>query len=112
VSSGCITSNRHIIGDVRDHLNDEWDLLAVMHPPCTRLCNSGVRWLSDTTAIVPRLNALQKEKVAVADELAAADQARQRDSRLICAAIWRLYAVLKALEFQTFQPLQEQSPTL
>ncbi|WRH62059.1 MAG: hypothetical protein RSE12_17055 [Fuscovulum sp.] len=39
-------SNRHIIGDVRDYLNEGWDLLAVMHPPCTRLCNSGVRWLS------------------------------------------------------------------
>jgi hypothetical protein len=38
-------SNRHIVGDVRDLLNDGWDLLAVMHPPCTRLCNSGVRWL-------------------------------------------------------------------
>jgi hypothetical protein len=38
-------SNRHIIGDVRDHLHDGWDLLAVLHPPCTRLCNSGVRWL-------------------------------------------------------------------
>lgn len=39
-------SNRHIVGDVRDLLGDGWDLLAVMHPPCTRLCNSGVRWLS------------------------------------------------------------------
>lgn len=39
-------SNRHIQGDVRDHLNDGWDLLMVAHPPCTRLCNSGVRWLS------------------------------------------------------------------
>lgn len=38
-------SNRHIICDVRDLLNDEWDLIAVFHPPCTRLCNSGVRWL-------------------------------------------------------------------
>jgi hypothetical protein len=39
-------SNRHIIGDVRDvMMQDEWDILAVMHPPCTRLCNSGVRWL-------------------------------------------------------------------
>jgi len=38
-------SNRHIIGDVRDHLADGWDLLIVAHPPCTRLCNSGVRWL-------------------------------------------------------------------
>lgn len=39
-------SNRHIVGDVRDLLGDDWDLLAVMHPPCTRLCNSGVRWLN------------------------------------------------------------------
>jgi len=39
-------SNRHIIGDVRDVMRSEhWDLLALMHPPCTRLCNSGQRWL-------------------------------------------------------------------
>lgn len=40
-------SNQHIVGDVRDHLHDGWDLLAVFHPPCTRLCNSGVRWLNE-----------------------------------------------------------------
>lgn len=39
-------SNHHIIGDARDLLNDGWDLLMVAHPPCTRLCNSGVRWLT------------------------------------------------------------------
>ncbi|MCW4114764.1 hypothetical protein NPA31_007280 [Aurantimonas sp. MSK8Z-1] len=39
-------SNRHIRGDARDILGDGWDLLIVAHPPCTRLCNSGVRWLS------------------------------------------------------------------
>ncbi len=39
-------SNKHIIGDARDILNDGWDLLMVAHPPCTRLCNSGVRWLT------------------------------------------------------------------
>jgi hypothetical protein len=39
-------TNRHIQGDVRDVLKMErWDLLMVAHPPCTRLCNSGVRWL-------------------------------------------------------------------
>jgi len=37
-------SNQHIVGDARDHLNDGWDAM-VAHPPCTRLCNSGVRWL-------------------------------------------------------------------
>lgn len=39
-------SNHHITGDVRDVLGDGWDLLIVAHPPCTRLCNSGVRWLT------------------------------------------------------------------
>lgn len=38
-------ANKHIVGDVRDLLHDGWDLLMVAHPPCTRLCNSGVRWL-------------------------------------------------------------------
>lgn len=39
-------SNRHIICDIRDGiLNEGWDL-AVMHPPCTRLCRSGRRWMS------------------------------------------------------------------
>jgi hypothetical protein len=40
-------SNRHIRGDARDILGDGWDLLMVAHPPCTRLCNSGVRWLEE-----------------------------------------------------------------
>ena len=40
-------SNRHIVGDVRDVLDWGWDLLMVAHPPCTRLCNSGVRWLHE-----------------------------------------------------------------
>lgn len=39
-------SNRHIRDDVRNVLNDGWDLMMVAHPPCTRLCNSGVRWLT------------------------------------------------------------------
>lgn len=39
-------SNRHMIGDARTVLDWGWDLLMVAHPPCTRLCNSGVRWLT------------------------------------------------------------------
>ncbi|WP_343228666.1 hypothetical protein [Sphingomonas colocasiae] len=38
-------SNRHITGNLLDHLDDGWDMLAVFHPPCTVLCNSGVKWL-------------------------------------------------------------------
>lgn len=37
-------SKYHIQCDVRDVLNDGW-ALGIFHPPCTRLCNSGVRWL-------------------------------------------------------------------
>lgn len=43
-------TNRHIQGDVRDVMQGDWDLMAVMHPPCTRLCNSGVRWLTQAPA--------------------------------------------------------------
>jgi hypothetical protein len=44
-------SNRHIRGDARDLLQPGmWDLLIVAHPPCTRLCNSGVRWLTKPPA--------------------------------------------------------------
>lgn len=40
-------TNRHIQADVREVLKmQDWDLLMVAHPPCTRLCNSGVRWLT------------------------------------------------------------------
>lgn len=35
---------KHYKGDVRDILNDGFDMM-IAHPVCTRLCNSGVRWL-------------------------------------------------------------------
>lgn len=34
----------HIQGDVLGVLHEGWDL-AIFHPPCTRLANSGVTWL-------------------------------------------------------------------
>ena len=37
-------SPHHIQGDVLDILDQQWDL-CIFHPPCTYLCNSGVRWL-------------------------------------------------------------------
>lgn len=40
---------KHIKGDVLQVIRDGWDLM-IAHPPCTYLCNSGVRWLhSDPT---------------------------------------------------------------
>ena len=32
-------TNRHIQDDIRNVMQDDWDLLMVAHPPCTRLCN-------------------------------------------------------------------------
>lgn len=34
----------HVIGDVRPLLRERWDMV-IAFPPCTYLCNSGVRWL-------------------------------------------------------------------
>ncbi len=34
----------HIKGDVLEVIDDGWDMM-IAHPPCTRLTNSGVRWL-------------------------------------------------------------------
>ena len=36
----------HVLGDVRPLLREKWDLV-IAHPPCTYLCNSGVRWLHE-----------------------------------------------------------------
>ena len=36
----------HLQCDVRTVLNADWDLM-IAHPPCTYLCNSGVRWLHE-----------------------------------------------------------------
>lgn len=36
-------TTRHIQDDIRNVLDLGWDML-ICNPPCTRLCNSGVRW--------------------------------------------------------------------
>jgi len=36
----------HIQGDVLPLLRQPWDMI-IAHPPCTRLCNSGVRGLAE-----------------------------------------------------------------
>jgi len=71
-------SNRHIKGDVREILDWGWDLLIVAHPPCTRLCNSGVRWLSEPPG---------KIGTDYSEAQRAAYQAMDRDARL--AFMWQ-----------------------
>ena len=36
----------HLQCDARRWMRQRWDLV-IAHPPCTRLCNSGVRWLHE-----------------------------------------------------------------
>lgn len=42
-------SEFHYQGDVRDILQNEWDLM-ICHPPCTHLAVSGARWFKDKQA--------------------------------------------------------------
>lgn len=43
----------HHQGDVRDILNDGWDLM-IAHPPCTYLTVSGNKWMNDEIVRVLR----------------------------------------------------------
>lgn len=47
ILDGEINSEYHIKDDVRQVLyTEKWDLM-IAHPPCTYICNSGVRWLHE-----------------------------------------------------------------
>lgn len=55
---------RHYQGDVRDILNDGWDLM-VAHPNCKRLANSGSRWLyEDCKTSTAKQNWIDMEEAA------------------------------------------------
>jgi len=41
-------NGKHIQDDVLKHLDDGWDM-AIFHPECTYLSNSGVRWFHEAT---------------------------------------------------------------
>jgi site-specific DNA-cytosine methylase len=58
---------RHLIGDVRYWLSEEWDLM-IAHPPCTYLAVSGNRWMKER----PERHALRKEAIEFVEELMSA----------------------------------------
>ena len=62
-------SNRHIICDVRDLLGDGWDMLIVLHPPCDRLANSGIRWLTGKDGAAPKALPKGRTLASLWDEL-------------------------------------------
>lgn len=50
----------HYQGNVFNIIDDNWDLM-IAHPPCTYLCNSGVRWLVRNGEFVePRLTQMKE----------------------------------------------------
>ena len=57
----------HIHDDVRNHLNDGWDMM-IAHDPCTYQCLSGVRWLGT----IPGRWSLLTESCAFTKELLSA----------------------------------------
>lgn len=54
----------HIQDNVLDYLAEDWDLM-IGHPPCTYLCNSGVRWLytSDKNIDTKRWNLMAQAAI-------------------------------------------------
>lgn len=72
-------TNRHIQDDIRNVIGWGWDLMILSNPPCTRLCNSGVRWLHEPPPTAPR------EALPVEQELWAK---MDREARL--SIMWRL----------------------
>lgn len=43
---------KHVVGNILELLDQGWDM-AIFNPPCTYLCNSGVRWLSSGGKLDP-----------------------------------------------------------
>lgn len=54
------SEGNHYQGDVRDILNEGWDLM-IAHPPCTYLCRQGQRWIGHPN----HPNRLEKQRAAI-----------------------------------------------
>jgi hypothetical protein len=64
---------KHIQGDALKAIKSaKWDLL-IAHPPCTYLCNSGVRWLAPSGVINQERHALMIQACDFFAQLLAAD---------------------------------------
>jgi hypothetical protein len=86
-------SNRHIVGNVLDVLDWGWDLLIVAHPPCTRLCNAGVRWITDPTRVKNLGEDFTMEEKRAwpsmsADEKHALMQVKLREGAALFSKLW------------------------
>jgi len=60
---------RHYCGDVRDIVDDGWDLM-IAHPPCTHLAVSGARWFPEKRADGRQQDALDFVRLLMAAPIA------------------------------------------
>ncbi len=70
----------HIQGDVREVLMEPWDLV-IAHPPCTRLCNSGVRWLHERSLWDELREGAQLFFIMLASKLSPSSCGESRDAQ-------------------------------
>jgi hypothetical protein len=94
---------RHIRGDVRPLLREPWDLV-IAHPPCTYLCNSGVRWMTERAG---RREAMLAAVVFFKECLAANAPMVCVENPIMC---WYAKDELKVEPTQMIQPWQFGHP--
>ena len=80
---------QHIVGDVREVLNDGWDLM-VAHPPCTHLAVSGARWWkdkaqeqADALAFVRTLMAAPIARIAIENPVSKISSAIRKPDQIV-----------------------------
>jgi hypothetical protein len=83
------TPGPHYQGDVRDVLDDGWDLM-VAHPPCTHLAVSGARWFkdkqveqADALAFVRLLLAAPIERIALENPISIISSRIRKPDQII-----------------------------
>lgn len=105
---------RHIVGDVRDMPLSSFDLL-IAHPPCTFLCNSGVRWLAPGGQLDAARHADMRRACdlfaalywAPVDRVAVENPVMHKYARDYLASAWKVPTWT-----QTFQPWQHGEPEI
>ncbi len=102
--------NKHLVGDVRNYLagidGQPWDLLMVAHPPCTRLCNSGVRWLS----VPPPGKTLEQMQAELVEGAALFSACLNAPIERICVENPVMHRHAKALITNYVEPAQSVQP--
>lgn len=83
------TEGNHYLGDVRDILDYDWDLM-VAHPPCTHLAVSGARWFKykmqeqeEALAFVKTLMEAPIDKIAIENPVSVISSKIRKPDQII-----------------------------